>query len=133
MKDWKEKAYKFAQTTDRGYPPHFVGRDDVLKRIANVVEDLRERADCGPTIVLTGAQGSGKTALLREVKGWAGEQGLFWIEIQPDEMSYRGLRHVNETLVKVIGCFFIVSLLVDGRIGFGRSARPVALRVRRAE
>ena len=93
MDEWREAAYKFTQTSDRGSPPYFVGRDDVFKRIGGVVDDLRERYDCGPTVVLTGAQGSGKTSILAELRTWAGERGLLWVVPKPDEMTYDGVRN----------------------------------------
>ena len=94
MDDWKEKAYTFARTSDRGSPPYFVGRQDVFTEIEGVVEDLSDRYDCGPTIALTGAQGSGKTAFLQKLKTrqWQGRERLLTVEIEPDDLSYQGVR-----------------------------------------
>ena len=60
---------EFVDTQDRGPPPIFVGREDILERIQRDVERCREDAagtGCY-TLAIHGAPGAGKTSLIAEI------------------------------------------------------------------
>ena len=66
----RANLHSYINIRDRGGPPVFVGREDILQRLAKDVEECRSntRGSTCFTRVIQGAPGAGKTSLIEEVQ-----------------------------------------------------------------
>ena len=68
MEEIERNLRRFVRGTDRESPVAFVGRDDALTVLREVVEDLQDGNVQGQTVLVQGVPGAGKTALLNEFR-----------------------------------------------------------------
>lgn len=65
--DREEALRRFIRRSDRNDPAHFAGRTEEIEAVENALQGVSEGAS-GLTKVITGAPGSGKTALLNALR-----------------------------------------------------------------
>lgn len=93
---------RLAASGEKGAPLAFVGRSREIARIMDsALPMLDGDIPCGRTLLIQGAPGAGKTALIREVARRLEEKGLKAI-VQPDVPSAAKVRTLYETFATAL-------------------------------
>lgn len=65
---WRRKVRRYVDAGNRGVEPCYVGREDLLRQTARMVESASNIQRDSRTLVISGAPGAGKSAYLREIE-----------------------------------------------------------------
>ena len=99
MTDWRQSASLFAKTTDRGGGEFFVGRNDLFELVWNMCDNIRRAPECGPSIVISGAPGVGKTAFLQELSKIADSKKTICVSLLTSGLNATDIhREISTTL-----------------------------------
>ena len=102
MTDWRQSASLFAKTTDRGGRELFVGRNDLFELVWNMCDNIRRDPECGPSIVVSGAPGSGKTAFLHELSKIADSKNTVCVSLLTSALNPTDIhREISTSLHKL--------------------------------
>ena len=102
VEDVKRELQSLLRSYDeRDEPIFFTGRKDVMGRVHDTVEMLKQKIPKGRTFVMQGAPGAGKTATLTKLIEQTGPDRCIWYGSVPDDNSTLALW--NELAEKLTG------------------------------
>ena len=83
---WRKKVRRYVDAGNRGVEPCYVGREDLLRQTARMVESASNKQRDSRTLVISGAPGAGKSAYLREIERLWKDKAVV-VEVLVDEMT----------------------------------------------
>lgn len=97
---WRKKVRRYVDAGNRGVEPCYVGREDLLRQTARMVEGASNKQRDSRTLVISGAPGAGKSAYLREIERLWKDKAVV-VEVLVDEMTPGD---VFAKVAKAVGC-----------------------------